>query len=237
MISKMRLVDHIYELRRRVIFCALFFAAAFAGGWIAAPYALDILTAPLAGVWADGAMLYSNLSSPLMINLSLAFVIALVATLPFLIFQIFRFVAPALHKNEQRLMLRVMFLSPLFFIAGAALVYFFIMPLLFRFFIGFAQSGQFASVLLPDMSGYVSLCLNLMKTFGLAFQFPIVLIVLNRLGILTRGAVIRARRFVWVGMFAAAAVLTPPDIASMLALAVPLIVLFEGTILVMKREL
>ncbi|MDR0319479.1 MAG: twin-arginine translocase subunit TatC [Rickettsiales bacterium] len=232
---KMRFIEHIAELRARVLWCALFFAAAFAAGWVAAPSVRDFLLEPLAASWPDGTVMYSSLTAGLTVHLSLSVLTALVLSLPFFAYQAWRFARPALGKGEARVMLSVVWASPVFFALGAAFVYFFLMPVMFGFFVGFAESDNFASVLLPDMSGYVGLTLGLMKSFGLAFQFPVALVVMNRVGILERAPVVKARRFVWVGMFALAAVLTPPDIVSCVALAVPLILLFEGSLLFMKR--
>ncbi|MCL2629150.1 MAG: twin-arginine translocase subunit TatC [Alphaproteobacteria bacterium] len=233
---KMRLVEHIAELRRRIFWCALFFAAAFVIGWQSAPDALDALTAPLAEAWSGGVLMYNSLTAPLMIRLNLSLMIALALSMPFFVFQTFRFARPALKKGEAGIMLGVMLASPAFFVLGAAFVYFALMPLMFQFFVSFADEGSFASILLPDMSGYIALCVSLMKTFGLAFQFPIILVVLNRLGVLSRSWAVKSRRYVWVGMFVLASVLTPPDVVSAVALAFPLIFLFEGSLLFMKNE-
>ncbi|MDR2685918.1 MAG: twin-arginine translocase subunit TatC [Rickettsiales bacterium] len=233
---KMRIMDHIAELRRRVLFCALFFLIAFGAGWYFSPIAQDLIVAPLQSVWADGALLWTGLADALMIRLDIALMLSAVLSLPFAMFQLFRFARPGLKGAEGKFIASVMLASPVFFVAGAAFVYFFLMPVMFEFFIGFSEEGNFASVLLPNMAGYVALCVGLMKTFGLAFQLPVILVVLNRIGFLGRESAVKARRFVWVGMFIVGAMLTPPDLVSCIALALPLIMLFEGSLLVMKRR-
>lgn len=232
---KQTLMQHFAELRRRVIWTMLVFSAAFGCGFFAAPYVREILLHPLMNVWPDGAMLYTRVTDGLFIELSLATLFAIFATLPVALWHLWAFAAPGLRESERRLVGPVLVMSPLLFVAGAAFAYFVLFPIVFRFFIGLNNAGSMPSLLMPAISDYLALVIGMLKMFGLAFQLPLVLVVLNRIGLLSRAAVVKARRYAIVGIFIIAAILTPPDVVSQILLALPLWALFEISILFMRN--
>ncbi len=234
--KQMTLLQHFSELRRRILWVALIFVLAFVGGWYVAPVLQDLLTAPLLSVWGDGTLLYTGLSDGFMIRFSLATMFSLIVVLPIILWHVWAFVAPGLKKDERRLIWPLLVASPLLFLAGAGFAFYFLFPVVFRFFVELNQSAPVPSVLLPVARDYLAFAIGMLKVFGVAFQFPLLMILLNRIGVLTRSAVLRMRRYAIVLIVVAAAILTPPDVVSQVMLALPMWVLFEISILFMRRD-
>lgn len=233
--KKMTLMQHFSELRRRVLWTLLIFAIAFGAGWFIAPMSQEFLVGPLMNVWPDGEMLYTGLADGLMIQFSLSTLVAILVVVPVVLWHAWSFVVPGLHKNERKLILPILILSPILFVIGAAFAFYILFPLVFKFFVDMNQSSPVPSILLPAMKDYLSFAIGLLKVFGIAFQLPLILVLLNRVGILPRSAVVHARRYAVVGIFVLAAILTPPDIVSQTLLAIPMWALFEIGILFMKK--
>ncbi len=233
--KRMTLMQHFAELRRRVLWVLAIFCIAFGIGWFVAPIIQEFLVHPLMSVWPDGHMLYAGLADGLMIQFSLATLVAILITIPVLLWHAWAFIAPGLRKNEKQLIVPVLILSPILFVTGAAFAFYILFPLAFQFFIEMNQSSPVPSVIMPSMTDYLSFTIGLLKVFGIAFQLPLVLVLLNRLGILSRNLVVKSRRYAIVIIFVVAAILTPPDIVSQCLLALPLLALFEISILFMKK--
>lgn len=234
--KKMTMMQHFSELRRRILWTFLIFVCALVFGWCVAPVVQDFLTTPLINVWPDGALLYSGLTDGLMIQLSLAFVVALMIIIPVALWHIWAYVSPGLKKKEQRFIFPILVLSPILFVLGAGFAFYVLMPFVFRFFIELNESAPVPSLILPVARDYLSFAIGLLKVFGLAFQLPLILVMLNRLGVLPRKYAVKMRRYAIVIIVTAAAVLTPPDVVSQILLAVPLWALFEVSILFMKHD-
>lgn len=234
--KNMTLMQHFSELRRRILWTFAVFLVAFVAGWYVSPWMQEFLTAPLLAVWTDGTMLYTGLSDGLMIRFSLAALFALMVVMPVALWQIWAFVAPGLHKNERGFIWPVMVMSPVLFVIGAAFAFYVLFPFVFRFFIELNQASPVPSVLMPAAKDYLGFAIGLLKVFGVAFQLPLVLVLLNRIGVLPRVSVVRMRRYAIVGIIVVAAVLTPPDIVSQICLALPMWALFEVSILFMRRD-
>ena len=233
--KKMTIMQHFAELRRRILWVVAFFVAAFVGGWFVAPFVQGFLTAPLLGVWRDAQLLYTGITDGLMIQLSIAFLVAIMITTPFALYQVWRYVAPGLHKNEKKFVVSIFVFSPLLFVAGVAFAFYLLFPFVFRFFIELNESAPVPAVIMPAVRDYIGFAIGLLKVFGIAFQLPLVLVLLNRAGALPRERVVAMRRYAIIFIVIAAAVLTPPDIVSQILLAVPMLALFELSILLMKR--
>jgi len=231
--KKMTLSQHFSELRRRILWVALIFLVAFVAGWYAAPWMHMALSRPLMRVWADGTMLYTGLTDGLMIRLSLASMFALVVALPAALWHLWAFVAPGLKPRERRFIWPAMVSSPLLFAAGAAFAYFVLFPFAFKFFIELNDASPVNSMMLPAAREYLRFAVGMLKVFGVAFQMPLVLILLNRVGILSRARMVKMRRYAICIIVIVAAVLTPPDVVSQILLALPMWALFEASILFM----
>ena len=181
---KMTLMQHFAELRRRILWTALVFLLSFGFGWLVAPFVESFLTMPLLAVWKDAALLYTGMSDGLMIRFSLATLVALIITIPVLLWHIWAYIAPGMHKNEKSLLLPIFLLSPLLFVIGAAFAFYVLFPIVFKFFLELNESADIPVVLFPAVRGYLSFTIDLLKVFGVAFQLPLVLILLNRVGLL-----------------------------------------------------
>lgn len=212
------------------------FVFSFGLGWMLSPYVELFLTRPLMNVWNDAALLYTGLSDGLMIQFSLATLVAMIITIPVLMWHIWAYVAPGLHKNEKQFLLPIFLLSPILFFVGAAFAFYILFPIVFKFFIDISNSETLPIVLFPSIKGYLAFAIGLLKVFGVAFQLPLVLVLLNRAGVLSKETAQRSRKYVIVMIFVMAAVLTPPDIVSQVLLAVPMWLLFEISLFFMKRD-
>ena len=233
--KNMTLMQHFAELRRRILWTLGIFLAAFVAGWYVSPWAMKVLTAPLMDAHG-GALLYTSLTDGLMIRLSLAACVAIMLTVPVALWNIWAFIAPGLRAGERGFIWPVMILSPVLFVTGAAFAFYVLFPFAFRFFIELANDTPVPAVLMPAARDYLSFAIGMLKVFGLAFQMPIVLVLLNRIGVLPRAAMVRMRRYAIVIIVVAAAVLTPPDVVSQILLALPMWALFEISLLFMRRD-
>ena len=234
--KNMTLAQHFAELRRRILVTLAVFGLAFVAGWWAAPWLQDFLTSPLMGVWPNGALLYTGLTDGLMIRLALSGLVAIAAAVPVGLYQAWAFAAPGLTRRERAFIWPVMVVSPLLFIAGAAFAFWVLFPFAFRFFIELNTSGGAPTIMMPAARGYMLFAIRMLAVFGAAFQLPLVLVLLNRVGVLSRATAARMRRYAIVIIIIAAAVLTPPDVVSQVLLALPMWLLFECSLLFMRRD-
>ena len=233
---KMTLMQHFAELRRRILWTALVFVLAFCFGWFASPYVESFLTMPLLNAWDDASLLYTGITDGLMIQFSLATLVALIITVPVCLWHVWAYIAPGLHKNEKQFLIPIFLLSPLLFILGAAFAFYVLFPFVFKFFLEMNEAANFPVVLLPAVTGYLAFTIGMLKVFGIAFQMPLVLVGLNRIGLLSKKTALQSRKYVIVLIFIMAAVLTPPDVVSQILLALPMLLLFEISLLFMKRD-
>ena len=234
--KKMTLVQHFSELRRRLTWTLLFFILAVILGWYISPVLLDIITRPLIDVWPRGIMLYTGLTDGFMIRLHMTLIVGLVVSLPFLLWHIWAFIAPGLKTKERRFIWPITVMSPVLFMSGAAFAFYLLFPFVFRFFIDISETVPVPAMIMPAIRDYLSFSLRLLRVFGLAFQLPLVMIVLNRIGWLSYARMASMRRYAVVFIVVIASVLTPPDIVSQVLLAVPMYLLFECGLLFMHRE-
>jgi len=238
--SKAPLMEHLIELRQRLMYALAAFFVMFVLCFAVSKQIYNILLMPYVRVVgaANAHAIYTHLLEKFFVDIKVAMFGAAFLSFPFMAVQIYKFVAPGLYKNEQQAFRPYLIATPVLFLLGAGVVYFIAMPLLVRFSVGFQQgpgASQAAIELLPKVSEYLSLIMTLIFGFGVCFQLPVVLTLLARAGIITSQTLISGRRFAVVGIFAAAALLTPPDAISMVIMALPTCLLYEVSIWAVKR--
>lgn len=239
--SSAPLIEHLIELRSRLMWAIGGFFIAFLCCFFVAKQLFNLLVIPFkwAVEWAglnNGhvELIYTAPQEFFFTQIKLAMFGGLVLAFPLIATQIYKFIAPGLYKNERGAFLPFLIASPLLFLLGAALVYFFFTPMVMWFFLSMQQSGDGNDVqisLLPKVSEYLSLIMTLIFSFGLVFQLPVVTTLMARVGLLTSEGLKAKRKWAIVSAFVAAAILTPPDPVSQIGLAIPTILLYEIGIL------
>ena len=232
------LVQHLIELRTRLLHIIYFLLIVFACLF---PFATDIygiVSAPLQAVLpADTHMIATDVISPFLTPLKLTFYLSLFIAVPFILYQIWAFIAPGLYKHEKQLAGPLLLSSVLLFFTGMAFAYFLVLPLLFNFTLGIELEGVSA---MTDITKYLDLVLHMFFAFGFAFEIPVATVLLIHAGIVTPEGLAGKRRYIIVGCFVVGMLLTPPDVFSQTMLAIPMWMLFEAGLffgrLVKKRN-
>jgi len=230
------LLDHLIELRSRLLRSLAALGAAFAVCFYFSSEIFAILVRPLTEAFppGEGKLIYTKLYEAFFVEVKVALFAAFFVSFPVIANQIWAFVAPGLYAREKKAFLPFLIATPVLFTMGASLAYFVVMPTAFHFFLGFeGEKGGLKLEALPGTGDYLALVMQFILAFGISFLLPVLLMLLNRAGMVTRAQALAARRYAIVGIFVVAAIVTPPDVVSQLLLAIPLLMLFEGTLVLM----
>jgi len=248
------LLEHLIELRRRLIWVAVYILVAFVVCFYFNEEIYVFLAQPFVDVslkyGQDAKMIYTGMHEAFFVYLKISFFAAFCLTFPLISIQLWKFVAPGLYGNERKAFLPFLIGTPVLFLMGAALAYYFVIPNAWNFFMSFqlgSQTGpadgvmdkaQLAGVLsielLPTVREYWSLVMLLILAFGISFQLPILLVLMARVGIVTADGLAKKRKYMVVGAFAFAAIMTPPDPVSQIGLGIPILILYEISILFIR---
>ena len=225
--SKAPLLDHLIELRRRLLWALLALAVAFGVCLYFARPIFAVLVQPLLAA-GQGKIIYTDIFEAFFVEIKVAFFSATMVAFPVFATQLWKFVAPGLYAKEKKAFLPFLLMTPVLFGGGAAMAYYVAMPVALTFLLGFSGDvGGVTQEALPGVGNYLNFVTKFIFGFGIAFLLPVLLMLLEAAGIVTRTQLSSGRRYAIVGAFAIAAVLTPPDIVSQLLLAVPLCLLYE----------
>ncbi len=231
------LMEHLIELRGRLVKAVLALGVAFAVCLYFADDIFGLLVRPLTASFPEGQgrLVYTQLYGAFFVEIKVALFAAFGISFPIIANQLWAFIAPGLYAREKKAFLPFLIATPVLFTMGACLAYFVVMPLAFPWFLGFQGNvGGIDAEALPEMGQYLDLVMRFILAFGISFLLPVLLMLLNRAGLVSRDQLVAARKYVIVLVVALAAVVTPPDVVSQLVLAGPLLVLFEGSLLLMK---
>jgi sec-independent protein translocase protein TatC len=227
--EKIPFTAHLEELRRRLIVCFIAVGIGFVLSYGFKEKLFQVLTHPLIGVMQPGdKLIFTGLPEAFFTYLKVSFLAGIILATPILFFQFWMFVAPGLYEKEKRLMIPIVSLSTVFFVGGAFFGYFIVFPYGFKFFLGFASD---IIKPLPSMREYLSFASTLLLAFGLVFELPLVITFLAKLGMVSVPFLKKNRKYAILLFFIVAAILTPPDVVTQIMMALPLIVLYEISII------
>ncbi len=227
------LLSHLIELRNRLLYAVIAVALAF---FALVPFANEVyafIAGPLMAVLPPGmSMIATDVASPFLTPLKFALAAAVTLTIPFLLYQVWAFVAPGLYKHEKRMVLPLLVSSVLLFYAGMAFAYFVVFPAVFGFFVNILPPGV---QMMTDIKSYLDFVFSMFFAFGVAFEVPVAVVILSWIGVVNPETLAEKRPYVIVGVFVIAAVLTPPDVLSQFLLAIPMLILFEIGLFIARR--
>ncbi len=236
------LLEHLTELKKRIVFCLIFFLFSFVLCYSFHNELYNFITTPLVNVFKkyniNNSFIYTGLMENFTSTLSLVFSMSVFVSIPFWLIQIWLFILPALYDDEQRKVFMYFITVPLCFLLGILFCYFFILPIIFNFFISFELSSNrmMPAILQAKITDYIDMTISFFYIFGFAFLMPFLLVFLNKIGLISNEVFVKNRKFAIVGIFIISAILTPPDVLSQIILAVPLVLMYELVIFLTRNK-
>jgi sec-independent protein translocase protein TatC len=230
--DKQPFMAHLEELRKRLVVCAIAIGIGFIFSYIFSKSLFSLLVMPLKKVLPpDSSLIFTNLPEMFIAYIKVALISGTILALPVIFYEVWMFMVPALYKKERKYLIPFIVVSSVLFLGGALFGYFVVFPYGFKFFIGLATEDIQA---LPSVKQYFSFSIRLLLAFGVVFELPVVVFFLTKIGIVNPELMKKNRKFAILGSFAVAAILTPPDVATQVMMALPIIILYEISIVVSK---
>jgi sec-independent protein translocase protein TatC len=230
--EKQPFLAHLDELRKRLIVCAIAVGAGFVVSYIFSKHLFSFLILPLTKVLPDeSTLIFTSLPEMFIAYIKVALIAGIILAVPVIFYELWMFVAPALYRGEKRYVVPFVVFSTILFVVGSLFGYFVVFPYGFKFFIGFATEDIQA---LPSVKQYFSFAIRLLLAFGLVFEMPVAVLFLTKIGLITPESMKKYRKFSILGSFVLSAILTPPDVATQLMMALPIITLYELSILISR---
>lgn len=230
--DKQPFMAHLEELRKRLVVCAIAIGIGFIFSYIFSKSLFSLLVMPLKKVLPpDSSLIFTNLPEMFIAYIKVALISGTILALPVIFHEVWMFMVPALYKKERKYLIPFIVVSSVLFLGGALFGYFVVFPYGFKFFIGLATEDIQA---LPSVKQYFSFSIRLLLAFGVVFELPVVVFFLTKIGIVNPGLMKKNRKFAILGSFAVSAILTPPDVATQVMMALPIIILYEISIVVSK---
>ena len=230
--DKQPFLGHLEELRKRLVICAIAIGIGFGISYIFAKQLFSYLVLPLTKVLPDDSrLIFTNLPEMFIAYIKVALVAGIILAIPIIFYQLWMFLAPALFKKEKKYIIPFVLFSSILFVVGASFGYLVVFPYGFKFFVSFATEDIQA---LPSVKQYFSFAIRLLLAFGLVFEMPVVVLFLTKIGLITPDSMKKFRKFAILSSFILSAILTPPDVATQLMMALPIIILYEISIVLSK---
>jgi len=230
--EKQPFLAHLEELRNRLIVCAIAIGIGFVISYIFSKQLFSFLILPLTEVLpADSHLIFTNLPEMFIAYIKVALIAGIILAIPVIFYELWMFLAPALYRREKGYLIPFVLFSSILFLVGSLFGYFVVFPYGFKFFIGFATEDIQA---LPSVKQYFSFTIRLLLAFGVVFELPVVVFFMTKIGLITPDSMKRFRKFAILSSFILSAILTPPDVATQIMMALPIIILYEVSILISK---
>jgi len=230
--DKQPFLGHLEELRKRLVICAIAIGIGFGISYIFAKQLFSYLVLPLTKVLPDDSrLIFTNLPEMFIAYIKVALVAGIILAIPIIFYQLWMFLAPALFKKEKKYIIPFVLFSSILFAVGALFGYLVVFPYGFKFFVSFATEDIQA---LPSVKQYFSFAIRLLLAFGVVFEMPVVVLFLTKIGLITPDSMKKFRKFAILSSFILSAILTPPDVATQLMMALPIIILYEISIVLSK---
>ncbi len=230
--DKQPFLGHLEELRKRLVICAIAIGIGFGISYIFAKQLFSYLVLPLTKVLPDDSrLIFTNLPEMFIAYIKVALVAGIILAIPIIFYQLWMFLAPALFQKEKKYIIPFVLFSSILFVVGALFGYLVVFPYGFKFFVSFATEDIQA---LPSVKQYFSFAIRLLLAFGLVFEMPVVVLFLTKIGLITPDSMKKFRKFAILSSFILSAILTPPDVATQLMMALPIIILYEISIVLSK---
>lgn len=229
------LIEHLIELKKRLAYIIVVLVILFIVGYSQGQILINIIQQPILDILPEGSFLTMiNVTEMFFVKVKVSFIAAIMVSMPFILYQLWKFIAPGLYMDERKYLYGFVFSASLLFLIGASFAYFVVFPFGFNFFLSFSANESYNVNATISMANYISFVVKITLAFGVVFELPAVIFLLAKIGLITDEFLIKYRRYSIVGIFILAAILTPPDVVSQLAMAAPLLLLYELSIYIAR---